>query len=803
MTLRACLIGAILTMLFAILVPWNDYQLENTMLYNNHLPPLVTLVLLGLGLLVNPWLGRWRLAPGEMVLIAVMLLGLGGVASSGLMRYLPTYMSNSAEVVGTRPNLDILQLPLPDDGDAQTEDWQWTAHPELYVGMPQRGPVQRTDAEHQYVVGGYLYGHGAEADRLRVDHRRTVTWRIQPGDQQFGPLLALRGEVAAEYRNAGQPFLDLDDRSPLVSLRGLRPGDSVLLASASAHQVADGEDFSALAQRYYGDATAAPDLARFNQAQLGDALRVGSTIQIPQRATVTAIEFPAVPWYAWAPPFLMWLPLLIAAFAAMIAIAGIVRKQWMENERLPYPIAAATMSLMESPEPGKRLAKIFTNKAFWSGFAVVVIIVLWNGLYTYKLVPIGMTTELPLRGVFSGQPWDLVYDQSTIFMLRIYFSIVAMCFFLNLELSFSLWVFFIVMQLGTMLLRSSGVPVEKEYVAAASGGGFITMVVLIAWVGRHYYWRLLRSAFLFRRDEETAEAVPYVWVLLVSVAVLMGFMISMGIPWDGALLAVLLMLGMLLVLSRFVAEAGIPYIQPPLGAGYSMMAMNLIGYSLPPQALIPLALIGSTVMADPRESLMPYAVNAGFLGKRVGIAGRQVNLVMLLAVVGGTVLAFAAMVYFAYQGSGAVADPWAPRATAATGWSDPASMLEQRSTAEGLAIAEQTHGHTLTSMGAGAGIVALLGAARMYMTAWPLHPIGFLTMASFPTGKIWFSFFIGWLLKACVMRFGGTGVYTKLKPVAIGFIAGEAVGMGAFLIIKMVAEVMFDMNLPSYRVLPS
>jgi hypothetical protein len=79
-----------------------------------------------------------------------------------------------------------------------------------------------------------------------------------------------------------------------------------------------------------------------------------------------------------------------------------------------------------------------------------------------------------------------------------------------------------------------------------------------------------------------------------------------------------------------------------------------------------------------------------------------------------------------------------------------------------------------------------LGVARLLLSWWPIHPLGFLVAASYPTYQIWFSFFLAWLAKALVMRYGGMQLYKTLKPAAYGLIAAEAVVAGGFLVVALI-----------------
>ena len=49
----------------------------------------------------------------------------------------------------------------------------------------------------------------------------------------------------------------------------------------------------------------------------------------------------AVPWAIWAAPMLYWAMFGLALFLAMVCLMVIVRRQWVEHERLAYPMIPA------------------------------------------------------------------------------------------------------------------------------------------------------------------------------------------------------------------------------------------------------------------------------------------------------------------------------------------------------------------------------------------------------------------------------------------------------------------------------
>src|SRR5579871_677859 len=61
-----------------------------------------------------------------------------------------------------------------------------------------------------------------------------------------------------------------------------------------------------------------------------------------------------VPWLAWALPLLAWSSLLIALFFVMLCINVLLRQQWIESERLAFPLAAIPLALTERGDDGGR-----------------------------------------------------------------------------------------------------------------------------------------------------------------------------------------------------------------------------------------------------------------------------------------------------------------------------------------------------------------------------------------------------------------------------------------------------------------
>ena len=83
--------------------------------------------------------------------------------------------------------------------------------------------------------------------------------------------------------------------------------------------------------------------------------------------------------------------------------------------------------------------------------------------------------------------------------------------------------------------------------------------------------------------------------------------------------------------------------------------------------------------------------------------------------------------------------------------------------------------------GVGAAVMAGLMLAQHRYPWWPFHPLGFPIGAVF--GRMWFSVFVAWLIKALILKYGGSRLYAHIRPMFLGLILGELVAGGAWVVI--------------------
>jgi len=83
----------------------------------------------------------------------------------------------------------------------------------------------------------------------------------------------------------------------------------------------------------------------------------------------------------------------------------------------------------------------------------------------------------------------------------------------------------------------------------------------------------------------------------------------------------------------------------------------------------------------------------------------------------------------------------------------------------------------------GAAFMAILMVGQLRFPWWPLHPIGFAIGPTQPVIDLWFSIFLGWLLKVLILRLGGVPVLRRLTPFLLGCALGQFIACGAWAIV--------------------
>jgi hypothetical protein len=469
----------------------------------------------------------------------------------------------------------------------------------------------------------------------------------------------------------------------------------------------------------------------------------------------------AVPWGVWRTPLIAWGTLILALALASLALNGLLADLWIRQERLAFPITSLPLEITQPKGP------LFRSRLFWLAFAIPAVL---NSLlalhYYYPNIPaIEMKHQNLLEGVTTmpQAALGLMYVGWTPFIL-------GLAFLAPLDVSFSIWFFLwlgkaqrlLVFSLGYVEagdLGSGGAP----YLHEQTVGAFLALGWLVLF--RAWPRQLWRAAFDPEEDRPLNRLLALVFGLCL--AYILGFMLLAGFSLWLALALMALYFLTVTVISRVRSEAGFAWAYGPdrFSSSLSHIVVNVHGtVGLAPRNI---ALLGffHWLWWDLRFALMPAQMDALKIGDAACIRRRQLLTLMATA----TVVAIA------------VGLPWALHDSYLFGWGSaktytgPSSGAQQSYTMTVHWLQNPTlpRWDRMLWMGVGALATLLLVLLRHRFVWWPFHPIGYIMAGTLTSESFWGHYFLAWLIKLLLLRYGGMRLYRAALPFVFGLILGD------------------------------
>jgi hypothetical protein len=523
-----------------------------------------------------------------------------------------------------------------------------------------------------------------------------------------------------------------------------------------------------------------------------------------------------VPWAAWVRPAVAWGAFIAAFWGAILCGSIILRRQWAENERLPFPLASIWLALIETPPPGRALNALFRSRPFWIAAGGAFALHLLNGLNQYDprhfpKVPM----DFDLKSLLAERPW--LYAEDQVKAATVYLSIVGVTFFVQTKVSFSLWFFFLTYQAVRMLLGTfeqelvPGMQVDQQM------GAIVPYVATILWVGRHHWASVGRQMIgRGRSNDPQGRYLPYAvagWGLTICTAGMVAWLAAAGVSLAAATALAVSLLTFYMIVARAVAETGLMYmeIKWPFQRPFVYAANDLgpLSFRTDYPNYYWGVFFNQLFGHDVRESMPPYATHALVVADGAEVAGRRGGrqgmgfvAALLLALTVGYVASWASNLYVEYSYATSLdktqtspINPWGADGSIRYMLLGPGTeFLAPRN---GPSETHSRIGHAMF----GAGVMAGLNVMRLRYTWWPLHPLGFLLAYNWTIKIIWISVFAGWLAKVMVVFFGGADLFRAAKALFIGLIIGEA-GAAAFWLLISVLFSALGITYHSIMVLP-
>lgn len=467
---------------------------------------------------------------------------------------------------------------------------------------------------------------------------------------------------------------------------------------------------------------------------------------------------------AWLKPVIPWTLFIWAMLAMMLSVNVILRKAWVDRERLTFPIVALPMAMTEEPE------SFFTNKLMWLGFAIAGGITLINGLnYLYPSVPCVPIKRVDYRVAESGPLMAL----GTV-RVAFYFFAITLGFLMPQDLSFSIYFFYFVHKFSAVGANLIGMPPESgfPYYPSQAFGAYMAIFCVAVW-GLRKHLRTVWDTACGRGNQAEDEDEPMryrsaIVVFGVTTVFLVGFAIAAGMAPVVAVVFFAIYIALSVMITRIRAEFGFP-VHDMHNMGPDQVMQRIVGSGPFDQRTLGAFSMFYWFNRVYRSHPMPHQLEAMKMAGSDGRAQRSMFKAVLIAGMIAVPVCFWVYLHGFYHYGAATANfnQWS------TGYG-----AEAFGKLENLLKTPRPPevGDTLAT-GFGFAFALLLAALRRNFVGFPFHPLAYAVSNSWGVMNLWLPIMIGSWCKWGVLRGLGLQGYRKAIMFFFGLMLGEfAVG---------------------------
>jgi hypothetical protein len=471
-----------------------------------------------------------------------------------------------------------------------------------------------------------------------------------------------------------------------------------------------------------------------------------------------------VPWRVWALPLLGWGVFLFTLLLTLYALLALLRRAWMEEERLAYPIVQIPIRLISA----EGAPALWRNSLFWIGFGLAAAFDGMNMLHAFSPSFPAAGIGFDLAESFANKPWNVLSPLWVSYRPEI----LGIGYLMPTDVLLTTWVSYLALCLSDVTRAAMGAQVQRTgYDYQEMGlGAFLCLFALLLLRAAPTLKRSLAEAFRRgspARSQDEPLSPRTAWSLVVGGPLVMLLWLKMaGLPlWAGGL-HLFLLLVVAIVYARMRAETGTPMIYLFPVWQQQTALFNFFG-SAPlagggGQGLTILASLGGLSRGYYPE-VCAYGAEGMSLAAQARIPQRAVTRMFLGGVVFGLALGGFLYLRLAYRFG---ADQ--------LGGDYQMSLMRQQYThaAQMLQSPVYPRHDLILQTFLGGWIVLGLNWFRQRFVGFPFHPMGF-AMASSYGYHLWAPFLAAWFFKTLILRWGGHSGYRRLLPLFLGIALGR------------------------------
>ena len=473
-----------------------------------------------------------------------------------------------------------------------------------------------------------------------------------------------------------------------------------------------------------------------------------------------------IPWNLWITPLAAWGALVLIVIFAFLCLATILRRQWVDNEKLAFPLVQPALELVREDQA----SPLLRNRLLWGGMALPVMIFGFNGLHNwYPNIPEIVLSKV-VNDFLVNPPWNAMY------FTPVYISFAAIGFFYLLpsDLLFSIWFFTLFARLQDVIAAAFNMEPESMpmygaplFISYQTVGAYVVLAGYLVYVSAPHLKKVLRAAFMQEKADDSQELMPYsvaFWGLFVCLGLTVLWCVMAGMSWWLALLEFGVFIFIIaLVMARCTAEAGMLMTETTFRPVdfYRLFAPV---HSLGPTNMTLLAFMDTNFLRDQRGLLLTGFLDGLKISDGANVRRRTFLTVFVLGVIAALVIACFLQIWLPYHRGGNTMYYWMYLSSPQLGFWEYQSHMQW---------AAPRSWQAPVFFGVGIVFTIFLSYMRAMFPWWPLHPLGYALCVSWTTTVFWFPCFVAWVVKGLFLRYGGMRFYMRARPWFLGMVLGE------------------------------
>ncbi len=482
----------------------------------------------------------------------------------------------------------------------------------------------------------------------------------------------------------------------------------------------------------------------------------------------------AVPWDAWMMPLIVWSIFFIVLFWTMLCLIVIFRRQWVESERLIFPVARFAIEITKEGEPRALVMPFFRNPFMWLGFSIAFVYNVLNILHAFVPSVPAPGRSFNIGGLFADKPLSALRPMSFQFRPAIF----GLGYLMPLDVNFSVWFFYFFLKFESVVATMLGYNIPGfPFFHDQSSGAFLALIFAFFFMARHQICEVFAKAIGVKKVDDSDEPIPYRWAAfgaIFGMIFICGWCYAAGMLLSTALIYFSLLIGFALVYSKIRAEAGAPMIWLfPYGEHKRMMFHILGAKSFIHEGSFQNLSIFANLTFLSRgyfPAFMAYQLESLKLADESRVSRRSMAFIIMLALVIGLAVGnWMHLTAFYKYGSNILEG-----GDGIWGGTRGAGLIRQEyNIMHSFLIGSHAPNYTRTAaISVGFVMTWILVILRRGFLQFPLHPLGFAMVTAYGD-PLWGAFFSVWIVKKVITRVGGIGLYRRLIPGFLGIALGH------------------------------